>query len=1065
MKFFRFVINNWRVVFLLFILMPIIAGFLAFITMPKELNPDISIPLVLVIVPYPGSPPNQVESLITNKLEDELRGLKDVDYINSSSDQGSSSIAVYFEVGSDIDEKMKDVREAVADVESELPDDIIDPMILELNFSDIPMMVVSLDGSDYIKLTKTAETLKSDIENIPDVLSCDVIGGVEREFQVNIDPAKLQKYQLTITAILGLIASENLEIPGGSLNLGGKKYVTQVKGNVEDIYALGDIAIAGLENRVIRLRDIAEIIDGQKDTESYARLNRQPAITLAIKKRQGSNTISITEDVMEYLDSAKSWLPAGTNIAVTGDQAKWIRDQLNQLGKSGLFGLVLVTVTLFIFLGLRNSLIAGIVLPLTIFTAFFLLWLSDTSLNSITLFSLILVIGMIVDNAVVVVENIYRHHGILKKRFLGALALGVSTDWDNLDQHGEKLDNVTDEQLDSVDRTLIPNTGIRQHAAAMGTKEVALPILTSTLTTLAAFMPMLLMGGTMGDFMKFIPITVSMALVSSFFVGIIVNPTVSSRFMRSPMTLHKLQHQNFGTRLTRKIQEFYEPILRFALKHRKIFLASIIPYVTGAILLMALKIVPVNLFPPEDVGQIYVNVETPIGTPLEVTDHISAEVETVLAGSDYDPYVTNFVANIGGGGASVYDFASGTSENFAQIIIDLVDENERTLTSEQLQDKIRNDLKFISGAEIDLPSVGGGPPSDAPIGLKIIGPDFQILEQLAEEVKGVLTDIGGAIDIRDDFEEGYPEISFVIDRVKAARMMVSTADIVSTVRTAINGTEATTVRLDDEDIEVTVRLQEQWRDSIEDLKNIAILNRMMQPVQLRQVADFVIDRGMAAIHHFDSERVIRISANPAPGAQAYQITKELQNRLTRKKLPAGYKFNYSGDFEQFNESFVDLGKAFIIAIILIYILMVAQFRSFSQPLTIMLTIPFGIFGAIYGLFIGGEEFALVALIAIVGLAGVVVNISIILIDYINKLNARGYSLEDAIVNASLVRIRPILLTTITTIIGLLPLTYAEESWQPMGFSFIFGLGFAMPLTLIIIPIVHSLIEGARKHSD
>jgi len=454
-----------------------------------------------------------------------------------------------------------------------------------------------------VELTKTAERLKTDIENIKDVLSCDVVGGVERQFNVEVDPAKLERYHLTLDAIVGLIASENLEIPGGTVEIGGKKFGTQVKSNVEDIYDLKNLSIAGLDDGVIKLGDIADVVDGRKDPDSYARLNMEPAVTLAIKKRQGSNTISITDNVLEYLEEAQTWLPAGTEMAVTGDQAKWIRDALSQLSRSGLQGLILVIITLLVFLGMRNSFIAAIVLPLTIAITFTILWLTDVSLNSLTLFSMVLVIGMIVDNAIVVVENIFRHHGIWKKRYIAALAMNLPTDWDSLAENADKLDQATDEQLLSVDKSLVPGVKIRSFAAAFGTKEVTLPILTSTLTTVSAFMPMLMMGGTMGDFMKYIPITVSMALSASFLVAIVVNPTISSRIMRSPFTLSSMQKKNLGVHLTRKLQHFYEPLIRFALKHRWLFLISIIPYMVVSIGLLATGVVEVELFPPDDIGQ------------------------------------------------------------------------------------------------------------------------------------------------------------------------------------------------------------------------------------------------------------------------------------------------------------------------------------------------------------------------------------------------------------------------------------------------------------------------------
>ncbi|MEA1985890.1 MAG: efflux RND transporter permease subunit [Candidatus Marinimicrobia bacterium] len=1059
MKLFQAFIRNWRVVIILLVLLPILSGSMAFMSMPKEFQPDVAIPIIVVVIPYPGTPPDQIESLITNKVEDGLQGLKDVDYIISTSSQGSVNIIVKFDIDADIDEKLRDVRTAVDDIQSELPDDVMDPIVMEINFSNQPILVLSFSGEDYVELTKTADKLKTGIEGIPNVLNCDVVGGREREFSVNLDPAKLEKYRLTLDAIIGLIKSENLEMPGGTIELADKNFTTSVSGKINDVYDLRNITVKGLNNSVMRLSDIAEIVDGYKEQTSYSRLDGKPAITLSIQKRQGSNTLEVSEDVMSYMQDAKDWLPAGTKFAVTGDQSKWIKQSLSQVTQSGLQGLVLVVLLLYLFLGFRNSLIAAIVIPLTILISFTMLWLMDVSLNTITLFSIVLVIGMIVDNAIVVVENIYRHLGEFKRRYIGAIALNIPHDWQSIEKHSDELDKVSDDVLEQVDEKDVPHSAIRTHSAVVGVQEVAMPILTSTLTTVAAFIPMLIMPGTMGDFMKYIPITVSIALIASFLVGIIVNPTISSKIMRLPI-IHK-KRKNIGRKLTEKIQNFYGPILRKALEHRLKFLSFVPIYVLGAVLLFTTGLVKIELFPPDDIGQIYIKVETPISSTVEETDFVVKQVEKVLLKGKYAQYMEAFVSNVGYEGASSYDFSFGGSENFAQIVVDLVEEEERDKTVQELQNWLRTDLKHIAGAKIEMPSVGGGPSSEAPVGLKIIGVDYDVLKEISGYAKSELEKIDGAINIKDDIETGGPQITFDIDRVKSANLMVSTSSIINAVRTAIAGVEATTVRLGDDDVKVLVRLSENWRNSLTDIENIKIANRQNQNVLLKEVVKTKINNSLSAIKHYDGDRIVRITADNDENYSAVEISKKLKNALLNYNMPTGYRFDYSGDFEQFNESFVALGKAFIIALILIYVLMVAQFRSFSQPITIIITIPLGVIGAIYGLFIGGANFALIALIAIVGLSGVVVNISIILLDYINRLVDKGMELNEAIVQASLTRIRPILLTTLTTIIGLLPLTYAEKSWQPLGFSFIFGLGFAMPLTLIVIPIVHSYVEGYR----
>jgi len=1059
MKIFQSFIRNWRVIIILLCILPLISGSMAFLSMPKEFQPDVSIPISIVLVPYPGTPPEQVEELISNKVEDKLSGLDGVDYVRSTSEQGMASIIVNFNIGEDIDEKIRDVRTAVDDVESDLPEDIMDPIVLELNFTNMPILVLSFSGDNYVELTNTAEKLKTGIEGIPDVLNCDVVGGREREFHVDLDPAQLEKYHLTLNAIVGLIKSENLEMPGGSITIGDKNYSTSINGKLNDVYDLQNITIKGLNNNVIKLSDVAQIVDGYKKQESYSRLDAKPAITLSVQKKQGANTIEVTENVLKYMEESRGWLPVGTDYAVTGNQSDQIEESLNQVYQSGLQGLVLVILVLYLFLGFRNSLIAGIIIPLTIFLTFTMLWLFDVSLNTITLFSIVLVIGMIVDNAIVVVENIFRHLGEFKRRYIGAIALNIPHDWKSIEKNSDKLDNVSDDILESVKESDVPHLAIRAHASVVGIKEVAMPIFTSTLTTIAAFLPMLIMPGTMGDYMKYIPITVTIALIASFLVGVIVNPTISAKIMRLPI-IHK-KKENIGIKLTRKLQNFYEPILRSALNHRLKYLSFIPVYILGAILLITTGLVEIELFPPEDLGQIYIDVETQIGSTVEETDYIVQQVEKVILKDKYSPYLEAFVSNVGYEGASSYSFSIGGSENFAQIVMDLVDGDERDKTVQEIQNMLRDDLDNIAGAKFEMPSVGGGPPTDAPVGIKIIGDNYEVLGKLSEHVKKELAKIDGAIDIKDDIEKGGPQIIFTIDKVKSASLMLNTASIVGAVRTAIAGVEATTVRLGDDDVEVVVRLSEEYRNSLNDIGNIKIANNQNQMVSLKEVVNTNVENTFSAINHLDGDRIVRVSANNDEGYSAVEITRKLKLALTGYNLPEGYSFDYSGDFEQFKESFVALGKAFIVAIILIYVLLIAQFGSFSQPFTIILTIPLGIFGAIYGLFIGGANFALIALVAIVGLSGVVVNISIILLDYINNLVSRGYELKEAIVQGSLTRIRPIVLTTTTTIIGLLPLTYAEKGWQPLGYSFIFGLGFAMPLTLIVIPIVHLYIEEYR----
>jgi multidrug efflux pump subunit AcrB len=1060
-KFFCFLIRNWRVVFLLVVLLPSLVGLMAFATMPKELNPDIPLPLALVVVPYPGAAPEEVESLITDKLEEDLQGLDDLDDMLSSSSDGSAVITVRFEAGIDIDDAIRDTKEVVSDVEGELPEDAMDAEVLELNFSEFPILVVSMSGStDYVELTNAAEDLKDEIEALPDVLEAQVIGGVERVFDVAIDPAKLEASGLTLLEVVQMVDAANINLPGGDVSVHDSNFLVRVDSQIKEIAELRDVVISAMNGRLVHLGDIAEVTDSTKDATSYSRMEGRPSVSLAIKKRQGTNTIGVTDRILDKMEESKAWLPEGTQFEVTGEQAEWVRDTLDQMKNSALFGLVMVILVLFAFLGFRNSLIVAIVIPLAIFITFAFLWASGVSMNNITLFSIVLVVGMIVDNAIVVVENIYRHMQRDKRRHLAAAVLGLSLDADAIEERAEELDMVPDEKIAEQDEDRLDKLSLRTRAAATGAREVSLPILTATLTTVAAFMPMLIMTGVIGEFMAYIPKTVSMALAASFLVAMIVNPVVSAKVIRVGASTTRTGRTR-GDALLARLKKYYEPVIRWSLQRRKTVLLLLVPYVLGSVMLLATGVVQVEMFPEEDIGQLYINVEGPQGTRLETTDDIVKKIEAFLEEPRWDPYVDTYVANIGYSGASTYDWSVGGAESFAQIVIDLVDEEDRDLTGGKIQELMRPFLKTLTGAEVDFQPIQTGPPSDAPVVVKITGEDMETLKGISRQVQDVLRTIPGAVDVKDDFGEGSPEIVVRVDRTKAALAGVSPAEVAFTVRTAVYGVDASQVRKEGKDIDIWIRLAEEHRSDLSDIGTVRIPTRSGGSVLLGEIATVKTGTGVTTIRHIDTERVVRVTASNASGFSAVAISRNLQKQLADSPLPPGYRFDYSGDFEMAQESFQSLGEAFIIAIIIIYVLMVAQFQSLAQPIVILSTIPFAVFGAIYGLAIGGQTFALVALIAIVGLSGVVVNAAILLVDYINAERRRGRETTEALVAAGLIRLRPIMLSAVTTMAGLLPLTVAEKGWRPLGFAFIFGLGFASILTLIVLPVIYSLVHDFR----
>jgi len=1060
-RFFCCLIRSWRVVFLLLVVLPSLVGLMAFTTMPKELNPDIPLPLALVVVPYPGAAPEEVESLITDKLEEELQGLSDLDDMLSTSMDGTAIITVRFEAGVDVDDAVRDTKEVVSDVEPELPDDAMDAEVFELNFSDFPIVVVSMSGgSDYVELTNSAEDLRDEIEAIPDVLEARIVGGVERVFDVAIDPARLEAAGLTLLEVVQTIGAANINLPGGDVSVHDSNFLVRIDSQIEDVDELRRTVVSARGDHVVRLGDIAGVVDGTKDATSYSRMERRPSVSLAIKKRQGTNTISVTESIKRKLEDSKAWLPEGTRFEIIGEQAEWIEDTLGQMKNSALFGLVAVIVLLFAFLGFRNSLIVAIVIPLAIFITFAFLWAGGVSLNTITLFSMVLVIGMIVDNAIVVVENIYRHLQRDKRRYLAAAATGLDLDAATVEAHSRQLDMVPDAAIKDRGETRLPMVAIRTNSAASGAREVAAPILTATLTTIAAFMPMLIMTGVMGEFMGYIPKTVSMALAASFLVAMMVNPVVSAKLMRVGSVVGD-RGRTRGDRLLGRLKNVYEPTIRWSLRRPGLVLLALVPYVLGALALLAFGVVEIELFTEEDIGQLYINVEAPQGTRLETTDEIVQKIETFLEDPRWDPYVETYVANVGYSGASTYDWSFGGAESFAQIVIDLVDEDERDLKGGEIQERMRPFVSSLTGARVDFQPIQGGPPTDAPVVIKVVGEDMSTLKGISRKVQDILRTIPGAVDVKDDFGEGSPEVVVRINRTKAALLGVSPAEVAMTVRTALYGVDASQVRREGKDIDIWVRLAEEHRSDLSDIASLKIPTRTGGNVLLGEIASIETGTGVTSIRHIDTDRVVRVTASNAPGVSAVSVTRQLQRRLRDFPLPPGYQFDYSGDFEMFAESFRSLGEAFIIAVIIIYVLMVAQFQSLLQPVVILSTIPFAVFGALYGLAIGGQNFALISLVGVVGLSGVVVNAAILLVDYINAERRRGRDTTEALVSAGLIRLRPIILSAATTMVGLIPLTVAEEGWRPLGFTFIFGLGFASILTLIVLPVIYSLVHRLR----
>lgn len=1093
-------IDNRTSVFILVVII-IILGLSAYITLPRESSPDITIPLIIVSTPYLGVSPEDIETLITKKIEKEIDDISEVKKITSSSYEGYSLVRVEFESGYDIDQALQKVRDKVNKAEPDLPPDVEKPEIVEINFSEFPILTINIAGPySLVKLKDLAEDLKDEIDKVNGVLDVKINGGLEREVQVNVDMNKMNHYDVRFDDIITAISDENKTIPGGSIDVNNASYLIRVPGEFDKPYLISDIIVKLKDGAPIYVKDLADVKYDFKEKQTYARLNGNNAISLNVSKRSGENIIDIADKVKEILDNKRKELPSDVSIYITTDQSKDIKRMVEELENNIFSGLVLVVLVLLFFLGVRNALFVAIAIPLSMLLSFFILQILGVTLNMVVLFALILALGMLVDNAIVIIENIYK--------FL---------------EEGKSL----------------------IQAAKLGTAEVAWPVFTSTLTTVAAFFPMLFWPGVVGEFMLYIPLVLIITLISSLFVALVINPVFASVFMKlehpddKPKTiLQKIIHplnrvtHFFVDVMLPKVLTAYEKLLVFSLGairkpdqkiHKRNWLgllailgyfildgllAEILPRglavlfsVLGGIAIILLftnnklKVIwgtilllftitevyflfdhGVEFFPNVQPPRIFVSVESPSGTNLEMSNHIAHSIEEKL--QQLNNKDIKDVVVVVGSSNNPFDVGSSTP-NKSTVTIQFIDYADRSQSTLQTTEKIRQKVVQTAGAEVEVKKQDMGPPVGPPINIEISGDDYQILGDIKNRVQDIIRDVPGLVDLNDDYDAGRPELRINIDRQKAALYGLNTRLVANSIRTAINGYTASKYRVDEDEFDITVRLEKDQRENTNSLENMEVIYNNKQgktlSVPLVSIANIDKSKGPGAIKRKDLTRVITVTANAQEGSNANEVLEIVKSRLAGISLPPGYAINFTGQNEEQDKASAFLGKAFLVALLAIFLILVIQFNSLSQPLIIMSAVIISLIGVFIGLIVYAMPFGIIMTgIGVISLAGVVVNNNIVLIDYINVLRRRGMSRREAVVQAGLRRFRPVTLTAITTILGLIPLTFgfgfdiysfsftgageSAEFWKSMGVAVIFGLTFATVLTLIIVPTIYSSLD-------
>ncbi len=1044
---------------------------------PRESDPDITIPNVFISTEYRGVSPTDIETAITIEIEKKLKGLDGLKKIKSVSSEGLSSINVEFVTGTDIDKAVQDVKDKVDAAKSSLPSDLEDdPSVFEVNLSEMPVVIYSLSGTCGLPCLKDlADDLKDEIEGVNGVLEVEVTGGLEREIRIEVFPEKLAYYGISIASFQTAVKSENTNTSGGNIRLGKGRFQLRVPGEFktpEEIYGL---VLTTHNGEPVYLKDVARVVDGFKDETGISRLDGQEAVNISVKKRSGENIISISKAVDKIIAKDQVSWPSGTEITKVLNKAKDIDIMVADLENNILTGLVLVLIVIFLVMGFRNAILVSMAIPFSMLLSFIVLYLMGITLNMVVLFSLTLALGMLVDNAIVIIENCYRF----------------------MEQGANRKD-----------------------AVMMATSEVAYPVIGSTATTLAAFSPMLFWPGIMGEFMSYMPLTLIVTLSSSLFVALVINPAMASLFMKvkNPELSETKSLSEIATAGERPAEirgwllTAYSKFLANALSKPITVIGSgvciLVLMFQGWLLIVGLE-KPVEFFPEIDPKGMYVNVDTPEGADLDYIDTIIQRVEKAIAGGTgssekitplqalspkqytkpdgdvyYGPSDLKNIKNVyikgvaSAGGSSA--FSSNTPNHVGVRFIDLED---RQRSSHDTVSDIRQRIKNIPGGKITIAMEEEGPPTGAPINIEIAGDNFAVLGKIAQQVKDILAQQPHVEDVRDDFVEGIPSVQILIDRQKAAMFGLSTDLIGFALKSAYNGLEVSSFREGNDDYDITVQLAESDRKVVDILHELMLPTPSGQMVPLSTVAKISFAGSIGDINRINNERVVTVQANvdekkvPGPVARA-QAAEFLKNF----PLPPGYKMTFTGEFEFQKESEDFLTKAFLVALLLIFLILVSMFNSISQPFIIMTSVILSLGGAFLGLALFQSPFGIIMTgVGVISLAGVVVNNAIVLLDYTNRLRERGFALKDAVISAGVTRLRPVLLTAVTTILGLIPMitgvsfdfhkwaiSWVSESsqwWQSMAIVVVFGLVVATFLTLIVVPTLYYLFERMGSIHD
>ncbi len=1007
----------------------LILGFFSFSRTSVDLLPEMNFPMAAVITSYSGAGPEEVESQITKVMEGSLNSLSGVTEIQSTSSDGSSVVLLMFDWGTNMDSAMLDIRENISFVESFLPEGAGKPMVVKMDPNMMPILQIGVSGGDLEQIQDIAEDIiEPRLSRIPEIASVYLTGGNVRQISVEVDPVKLENYNLSISQITSVLQAENFNMSGGQYEQGQRKYYVRNLQQFQSIKDIEDVRILSASGQAIRLGDIAVVKDDYEEITQYTRVNGEPAVGIHCMKQTGANTVAASKQVMAELDKIQQELNLDLEIDVVMDQAEYIQQSIQNTEKMILEGALLAILVIFLFLrNWRSTFIIFVSIPISIIATFILMYFTKSTVNLITMGGLALGVGRIVDDSIVVFENIYRHR-----------------------QMGEP----------------------RMQAAQKGASEVGGAVIAATLTIIAVFAPIAYVQGLTSILFKPLAITICCAILASLFVSLTIIPLLASRLLTDE-TMEKLaklelgEGKKLGDRFGRWLNglgDRYSRLLQAALKRRRRVIVGV-----TLLMLASLALVPVigaEFMPAMDTGEISINIEMDKGSSIESTDEVSLEVEKRLGTI---PEVDLVFASVGS--SSVMLMGSGSHTDVSTMYVKLCPRKERDKDVNTISEDIRQTLADIPGAKIEVGVLDNASmmSSGGPINIQLRGDDLDVLKDLSAQIAEVVRKVPGTREIVSSLTDGSPELQIHIDRDKAAAYGLTPIQVSSTINAAMQGTVATQYRVEGEEVDVRVKYSGEGVQDIDYLKNLTLSNALGMKVKLSQIALFQVEQGPISIDRYDQVRIANINGSLF-NRDLKSVMDEIKVEVDKIELPSGYEVEYAGQNQQMMDTFADLALALMLAIILVYAVMAVQYESFFNPFVIMFSLPTALIGIILSLFITGRALSVPAFIGVIMLVGVAVSNAIVFVDYLKQQLEKGMERDEAIIETGRVRLRPILMTAFSTILAMLPLALGlgegGEYQAPLATVVIGGLLVSTLITLILVPVVYSILDDiGRRRRD